>query len=114
MSGDHFEQRMSALRDRREQSYSTYLRSIDWAREALKKALDGIESDETELGARRNDLVVLLRNTPGPRARVYHSTNRPCGRVTGQARSRESFDQMFETEATARGAHRCSACAWRS
>ncbi|GAA3616847.1 hypothetical protein ACG5V6_14700 [Streptomyces chitinivorans] len=59
------------------------------------------------------NLPCLVRKTPGPELTVYHSADRPCGRV----RDRRNFRLMPEPKAKDASPYvwleRCSACDWR-
>ena len=109
---EHYDRRAAEFTAQRDQAMKTFVDRVDSARESLRKRLERLESQASELATRSEDLVVLVRKTPGPTVKTYHSAARPCGRVTGQARSRASFEERLEGEAVKRGLRRCSACAW--
>lgn len=52
--------------------------------------------------------TVLVRVSPGPTVEIFHSAERPCGRVGVRA----NFDEVMLGEAVRRGLRGCSACAW--
>lgn len=113
MSGsDYYNRRTAELREQRERAMKTFVERVDSAREVLQKRLERLDLQAAELATRSEDLVVLVRKTPGPAVTTYHFADGPCGRVTGQARSRASFEQQLEGEAVKRGLQRCSACSW--
>lgn len=105
--------RMHEIARRREEAYRRYLASVDAARRMLDQTTDRLDVELERVTGMREDRAVLVRKTPGPVVTTYHSADHPCGRVTGQARSRSSFKQMLEGEARFKSLHRCSACRWR-
>ncbi|MGV1010052.1 MAG: hypothetical protein ACOYBY_15820 [Dermatophilaceae bacterium] len=106
------EERLMELKQRRLAAFADFQEWTRMGLDGLELTLSTIEEKEAELRTREPELVVLVRKTAGPDVTVYHSSEAPCGRVTGAARSRSSFDQRFEGEARARRLHRCSACRW--
>lgn len=53
---------------------------------------------------------MLVRRTAGPRPTIYHRAADPCGRVTGEGRSLDSFSAMSATRAQGKGLSPCTAC----
>lgn len=104
--------RMSELTESERRAVASYLTSTDRARAVLGFELDTLKQRRDRIGGMQNDRTVLVRNTQGPALKTYHADDRPCGRVTGQARSLASFDVVLEGEAKQRHLTRCSACRW--
>lgn len=104
--------RLSEVAHEQENAYSQFFFWVDDARSTLDKDLAKISEKHGLVMAMREDLSVLVRNTQGAPVTTYHSVDHPCGRVTGQARSLASFDELLEGEALSRKLRKCSACHW--
>lgn len=105
-------EKMTKLALQREKAYQDHLVREEQSRGKLQRELDQLDRMHSRLEGMKEDVLVLLRSTPGPELSVYHSAMWPCRRVTGRGHSRSNFAEMLEGEAQARAVRRCSACRW--
>jgi hypothetical protein len=103
---------MLELERRRRAAHDEFLAKVDNARAELRDIESAINTELRSLAQEAGSLQVLVRRTPGPNVTLYHSAVYPCGRVTGQGRSRTGFEPTSERVARLRGLSRCTACGW--
>jgi hypothetical protein len=80
-------------------------------RDSVATALESLEHDLRSAQPARPQTrpeQVLVRFTPGPPVKVFHSMQGACGRV----KVRESFQAISYRQALTRGLRQCAACDW--
>lgn len=86
--------------------------AIESARDRLNEELQ-LPPEAVSIAPTPPSVEVLVRNTPGPEPKIFHSADDPCGRVTGEGRSPDNFNRMPRSRAEARGLQPCTSCTWR-
>lgn len=79
----------------------------------LEERLSPTQEFQQTRESSEGSVEVLVRRTPGPRPTIYHRASDPCGRVTGEGRSLDSFNPMSASRAQSKGLSPCTAC-WPS
>jgi hypothetical protein len=110
--GNLWGERMADLAERREREYQDYLRKVEAAKGSLDRDLKALDREHELLVGLKDDPLVLVRKTAGGPVTVYHSVDRPCGRVTGSGIRWTSFVKKLEGEAKKERLKRCTACRW--
>ncbi|MFD0056994.1 hypothetical protein ACFVHR_25105 [Streptomyces sp. NPDC127168] len=104
---------VQALRLRKLKILDDHRKSRHQLERTLDVELAKIDREIAQLGDASAKLPCLVRITPGPELTIYHSVDRPCGRV----HNRRNFKRMREVDAMDASPYsyleRCSACDWR-
>lgn len=101
------------LRLRKLKILSEHYAEDERRRKKLAAALAEIDQEMARVANDSNNLPCLVRTTPGPDQKVYHSEDAPCGRV----QNRDNFGRYSEEDAYEAGEtyylKRCTACDWK-
>lgn len=112
MVSETWNERMARLAKKRRLLDASLTAHVDEWRTKVEK----LERLEKRLLRHRDDVVVRVRVSPGPKTTIYHidpdyPEGKVCGRVTGTGRDLSNFAQKFEGEVGS-GLQRCSSCRW--
>jgi hypothetical protein len=107
------QEKINELRLQKLKLLDDHYKEVQRLRVAVDLKVREVNRKIAELGNSDVNLPCLVRKTPGPDLTVYHSADKPCGRV----RDRRNFADMPENKAKDASPYvwleRCTACDWR-
>lgn len=104
------EARIKALKLQRQRAYVRHEKAVRAAQERFHAELQEITAKLATLEKAAKEPRVLVRNGPGPEVNVYHSAEKPCGKVNPDMVKVGRYDELPLSEALDRGlkAHGCA------